>query len=192
MTKHRVTIYAHGTCLEPVGPGGYSAVLYFQDDRKARLNVVTGSYEFITQHRAEMQAVINALRAIKQPCSIRIVTDSPFVVEGLTGKHSTKEAGRLRDEADLWAELFLLCERHLITLDPAGGLSKSEEGRCCLVGAHQAATSPQLAPDYFLNDVDLDSPPFLAEFESIQNYKAHVEFVRDFRHEVLNRGANAA
>lgn len=174
---HRVTIYAHGRCLNRTGTGGYAAVLRFEHDEVPGVKGLRGSYEFTTKHRIEMLSVIKALRAIEQPCRINIVTDSPHVVKGLQSEENktANTTGKLGRDADLWAELFHLCERHQVTVESTVVFSKSQEGQYCQSRAYVSATNPQMEHDLFEDEVKMYFSPFQPECDSIEDYKKNGE-----------------
>ncbi|HEY9721706.1 MAG TPA: ribonuclease HI, partial [Oscillatoriaceae cyanobacterium] len=75
-----VTLYADGCSLGNPGPGGWAAVLEFRGVEKE----VTGGEPQSTNNRAELLAVITGLRALKRPCRVKVVTDSQYVIKGMT------------------------------------------------------------------------------------------------------------
>ena len=75
-----VEIYTDGACSGNPGPGGYAAILkYGQEIRE-----ISGYEVETTNNRMEMMAVIEALRQLKRPCTVRVITDSQYVVKGMT------------------------------------------------------------------------------------------------------------
>jgi ribonuclease HI len=75
-----VIIYTDGACDPNPGPGGWAAVLRFGAHEK----VLTGHEPRTTNNRMELQAVIAALNALKQPCRVALHTDSTYVQKGVT------------------------------------------------------------------------------------------------------------
>jgi ribonuclease HI len=78
--KPFVQIFADGACSGNPGPGGFAAILVSGKKEK----VVSGSDSLTTNNRMELLAVISALEALKRPCSVRVTTDSNYVVKGMT------------------------------------------------------------------------------------------------------------
>ena len=74
-----VEIYTDGACRGNPGPGGWAAVLMAGDKEKE----VTGAENLTTNNRMELQAVIEALRALRKPAQVRLYTDSQYVRRGL-------------------------------------------------------------------------------------------------------------
>ncbi len=73
-------IFADGACRGNPGPGGYGAILRYGQ----RVKEVSGCRQRTTNNRMELLAVIEALRQLKRPCRVRVVTDSNYVVKGMT------------------------------------------------------------------------------------------------------------
>ena len=112
-----IEIFTDGACSGKPGPGGYGAILRYNGETKE----VSGSSPNTTNNRMEMTAVIEALKQFKKPSSIRITTDSQYVVKGMTEwipgwiKHnwinSQKKPVMNRD---LWEAMIELAEPHNI------------------------------------------------------------------------------
>lgn len=75
-----IEIYADGACSGNPGPGGYGAILRYRDREKE----ISGCEKETTNNRMELRAVIEALRLIKRPARIRVMTDSSYVVKGMS------------------------------------------------------------------------------------------------------------
>jgi len=75
-----VEIYADGACSGNPGVGGFGALLRANEKERE----LSGCEELTTNNRMELLGVICALEALKRPCSVRITTDSDYVVKGMT------------------------------------------------------------------------------------------------------------
>src|SRR5512145_75806 len=75
-----VEIYTDGACSGNPGPGGYGVILKYGSHER----MISGYDPATTNNRMEMTAVIEALKAIKKPCSIKICSDSSYVIKGIT------------------------------------------------------------------------------------------------------------
>ena len=75
-----VTIYTDGACRGNPGPGGWGAVLSYQGNTK---ELYDGEPE-TTNNRMEMMAAIMALESLKKPCSVKLNTDSTYLLKGIT------------------------------------------------------------------------------------------------------------
>lgn len=80
MTAPDVTLYADGCSLGNPGPGGWGAILVCQGVEKE----FTGGEPQSTNNRAELQAAITGLLALKRPCRVTVVSDSKYVVTGMS------------------------------------------------------------------------------------------------------------
>jgi ribonuclease HI len=116
--KH-VTIYTDGACLGNPGPGGWGAILTYNDAE----NCISGSAEHTTNNRMEMMAVIQGLSALKERCSIELYTDSKYVKDGcetwmtnwIKNNWLTASKQPVKNQ-DLWMELHTLFQFHDIKL----------------------------------------------------------------------------
>ena len=74
-----VTLTTDGSCLSNPGPGGWTCLLRFG----AAERVLSGSELDTTNNRMELRAVIAGLAALKESCSVKVVTDSQYVQRGM-------------------------------------------------------------------------------------------------------------
>lgn len=112
-----VEIFSDGACSGNPGPGGYGTLLRFGDIEKE----FSGYAPDTTNNRMELTGAIVGLEALKRPCQVRLVTDSQYLVKGMTEwlsgwqrnnwKNSKKEAVLNRD---LWERLVELAQIHQI------------------------------------------------------------------------------
>ena len=112
-----VEIFTDGACKGNPGPGGWGAILRMGHHEKE----LSGGDPATTNNRMEMSAVIEALKALKEPCEVRLHTDSRYVIDGITKwifgwqkngwKNSQKKPVL---NADLWLELLESRSRHRI------------------------------------------------------------------------------
>ncbi len=75
-----VTIYTDGACSGNPGPGGWGAILLHGETCKE----LSGGESETTNNRMELQAAIEALKALKRPCKVALYTDSVYVRDGIT------------------------------------------------------------------------------------------------------------
>jgi len=71
----KVTAYTDGACSHNPGPGGWAAVLIYKGREKA----FSGFEPETTNNRMELTAVLEALKALKEPCEVDIYTDSAYI-----------------------------------------------------------------------------------------------------------------
>ena len=110
-----VEIFSDGACRGNPGPGGWGALVRHGDTEKT----LWGGEAETTNNRMELLAVIEALRALKRPSSVRITTDSKYVMQGITSwmanwkKRGWKTAaGKPVKNQDLWRQLDEEIGRH--------------------------------------------------------------------------------
>ena len=111
-----VHIYTDGACKGNPGPGGWGALLTYQDEELEMF----GGEASTTNNRMEMQAVIEALAALKVVPSVVVLhTDSQYVQKGITEWiHGWKARGwrtaakQPVKNVDLWKRLDELAGRH--------------------------------------------------------------------------------
>lgn len=77
---NQVVIYTDGACKGNPGPGGWGVLLRAGAMEKELFGGELGT----TNNRMEMQAVIEALGALKRPCDVTLFIDSQYVLKGIT------------------------------------------------------------------------------------------------------------
>ena len=77
----KVVIHSDGACHGNPGPGGWAAVLEYGQTRRE----LSGGVPATTNNRMELQAAIEALDALKEPCQVAFYTDSEYVKNGVSG-----------------------------------------------------------------------------------------------------------
>lgn len=113
----KVQIFTDGACKGNPGPGGWAALLRNGVNEKE----IHGGEQETTNNRMELTAVIEALRALKEPCEIELYSDSKYVIDGITQWiHGWKKRGwknASKDPVknkDLWQVLDEEASRHKI------------------------------------------------------------------------------
>jgi ribonuclease HI len=108
----KVIIYADGACKDNPGLGAYGAILECNGERKE----IKGAIPDTTNNRMELKAVIEALKLIKQQCTIEVYTDSQYVQKGMTewiGNWKQKKWKNVKN-IELWQELDSLASKYSI------------------------------------------------------------------------------
>ncbi len=114
----RVLLYTDGACSGNPGPGGWGAVLIHESTGKRR--EISGAKRMTTNNRMELTAVIEGLRTLRRPADVDVMSDSKYVVQGMTEwihnwiKRGWKTAAKkpVLNE-DLWQALLKLAERQI-------------------------------------------------------------------------------
>jgi len=114
-----IDIFTDGACSGNPGPGGWGAILRMDEKEKE----LFGGELQTTNNRMEMMAVIEALKALRQPVilPVRVHTDSQYVQKGISEWiHNWKRRGWKTankepvKNADLWRELDQLASQQKI------------------------------------------------------------------------------
>ncbi|QRF22678.1 ribonuclease HI [Alicyclobacillus sp. TC] len=113
-----VEVYTDGACSGNPGPGGWAAILLYQNHSKE----ISGGELQTTNQRMEIQAVVEALACLRKPCRVRIYSDSAYVVNCFRQrwyvnwrKNNWKNSkGDLVQNRDLWERLLQEVERHQV------------------------------------------------------------------------------
>ena len=112
-----VEIWTDGACKGNPGTGGWGVLLRSGPHEKT----LCGGAADTTNNRMEMQAVIEALQALKRPCHVILHTDSQYVQKGMTewlngwkARNWKTAARKPVKNADLWQQLDDLTQQHQI------------------------------------------------------------------------------
>ncbi|AVO55708.1 ribonuclease HI [Ectopseudomonas mendocina] len=113
-----VVIYTDGACKGNPGPGGWGALLVYKGVEKE----LWGGDPNTTNNRMELMAAIAGLIALTRPCTVKLVTDSQYVMKGIQEwlpnwkkrgwKTASKEPVK---NADLWQKLDEEVNRHQVS-----------------------------------------------------------------------------
>jgi len=131
----QVTIYTDGACSGNPGPGGWGAVLMFNQFRKE----MSGFDPQTTNNRMELTAAIEALRALKEPCEVQLYSDSAYLVNAFQQnwlvnwqkRNWIKSDKKPVENQDLWKEILRLTGIHTVTwIKVKGHASNKENNRC--------------------------------------------------------------
>ncbi|MCC6539211.1 MAG: ribonuclease HI [Bryobacterales bacterium] len=76
----KIRLITDGSCLGNPGPGGWAAILKFNEHVKE----LYGCERETTNNRMEITAAVEGLRALKESCQVEIKTDSEYVKNGIT------------------------------------------------------------------------------------------------------------
>jgi len=112
-----VVIHSDGGCSGNPGPGGWAAVVtYGKHTRELK-----GGEWATTNNRMELQAAIEGLAVLKEPCEVEFFTDSKYVRNGVTrwlagwrrNGWRTQTKKPVKNE-DLWRALDALNQTHQV------------------------------------------------------------------------------
>lgn len=148
-----ITIYTDGSCLGNPGPGGWAAVLRLNGSEHCR--EFSGGYALTTNNRMEIMGVLEALAALKEPCTVTLYTDSQYVCNAVEKgwlwswkkKNWIKSDKKPVKNIDLWQKMIPLLMTHKVTFKWLRGHSGHAENERCDVLAREFASQRNLPPD---------------------------------------------
>ncbi|MGQ9797161.1 ribonuclease HI [Desulfosoma sp.] len=139
-----VEIFTDGACAGNPGPGGWAALLRYQGHEKT----LSGSSPWTTNNQMELTAVVEALKALKEPCHVVLYTDSQYLQKGMTQwihkwkKNGWKTSGREPvKNRDLWEALDQLVQKHRVEWHWVAGHAGHRENEICDTLARAAIPS---------------------------------------------------
>jgi ribonuclease HI len=145
----QVRLITDGACLGNPGPGGWAAVLRFNEHKKE----LWGSEPHTTNNRMELTAAIEGLRALREGCEVEVTTDSEYVKNGITTwihgwkrKGWKTKAGTPVVNQDLWQALEEQAARHQTTWVWTKGHASHEDNNRCDELATRAAREQRASP----------------------------------------------
>ena len=130
-----VIIYTDGACSGNPGPGGWASILKFGGAEK----VISGGEKLTTNNRMELTAVIEALKALKEPCRVELYSDSKYVIDALEKgwAEGWRKKGWIKSDKkpalnpDLWEILLNLTQVHEMTYHWVKGHESNENNNRC-------------------------------------------------------------
>ncbi len=116
----KINLYTDGACSGNPGPGGWGSILVYGKTEKE----FSGGSKNTTNNQMELLAVIEGLKALKEPCEVHITSDSKYVIQAIkewlpnwkknNWKTSTNKEVK---NIDLWKEFDLVSINHILTLE---------------------------------------------------------------------------
>ena len=113
-----ITLYSDGSSLGNPGPGGWGTILEYNGHQKE----LSGGNILTTNNQMELLGVIKGLEALKEPCNVKIISDSKYVVQAIEQwltnwqKNNWKTASKKPvKNQDLWRQYLDVSKPHKIT-----------------------------------------------------------------------------
>lgn len=130
-----VEIYTDGACSGNPGIGAYAAILIAGGHEKE----ISGAVGNTTNNRMEITAVIEGLRELKRPCTVKLYSDSAYVINAFNQKWLDNwqkngwknAAGSPVSNKELWQELVTLAKPHQIEWIKVKGHADNEYNNRC-------------------------------------------------------------
>lgn len=133
----KITLFSDGSALGNPGPGGYAAILRYGEKERE----VSGGEVHTTNNRMELLAVIEGLRALKEPCRVEIISDSSYVVKGINEwlEGWVKRDFKKVKNPDLWMDYLDVSKGHVINaIWVRGHNGHIENERCDILAKEEA------------------------------------------------------
>lgn len=133
--RKEVIIYTDGACSGNPGPGGWGAILKYNQREKE----ISGGEAKTTNNRMELSAAIFALKILKEPCKVTLYSDSQYLINAITKGWAEKwrASGWMRNKKDpalnpdLWQQLLNLCSIHEVTFIWVKGHASNQYNNRC-------------------------------------------------------------
>ncbi len=130
----KVIIYTDGGCSGNPGPGGWGTIIV----REGHFEELGGHAPDTTNNRMEMLAAIEGLKQVNPPDTVRVVSDSKYLVDGATKwiwgwrkKGWKKSDGKEVLNLDLWLEIDTLLGKLKINWEHVKGHAGHPENERC-------------------------------------------------------------
>lgn len=147
-----ITIFTDGAAIGNPGPGGYGVILRYGDKEKE----FSGGYQFTTNNRMELMAVIVGLEAIKtSPWEVVIVSDSRYVVDAVSKgwlRRWKKKGFKKKKNRDLWERYLRVADKHDVTFRWVKGHAGHSENERCDQLAVAASMKDDLPKDHVFEE----------------------------------------
>ncbi len=130
-----VEIYTDGACSGNPGAGGWCAILMYNGHTKT----VSGYNKMTTNNRMELFAIIQGLATLKEPCKVKLYSDSAYAINALNQGWLTswrdngwKTADKKEvKNVDLWKDLMIKMKNHEVEFIKVKGHADNEYNNMC-------------------------------------------------------------
>ena len=113
----KVQIFTDGSSLGNPGPGGWCAILRYNSHQK----ILKGGKKKTTNNEMEIMAVLEGLKALKEPCEVDLYTDSSYVAQAIKdwiyrwAKNNWKRSSKKEvAHREMWEEIYRLLNIHRV------------------------------------------------------------------------------
>lgn len=136
-----VHLYTDGSALGNPGPGGYGIVLEWVG--KAYVKEFSKGFNYTTNNRMELLAVIEGLEMLKQqPLEVLVYSDSKYVTEAVEKKWVfgwEKKNFKDKKNPDLWRRFLKIYAKHQVQFKWIKGHNNHPQNeRCDALAVHAA------------------------------------------------------
>jgi ribonuclease HI len=133
----KITLFSDGSALGNPGPGGYGAILRYNDKER----IISGGELHTTNNRMELLGVIEGLKALKEACEVEVISDSSYVVKGINewlGGWIKRDFAKVKNP-DLWNEYIKVSKGPKIKATWVRGHNGHDENEKCDILAKEEA-----------------------------------------------------
>ena len=131
----KIELFTDGACSGNPGPGGWGTILKYKGHTKE----LSGGEALTTNNRMELTAVIEGLKALKEPCEVHLTSDSQYVCNAIQKgwARSWKKNNWIKSDktkaknAELWDEMLSLLDRHKVIINWVRGHNGHPENERC-------------------------------------------------------------
>ena len=145
--RKNIIVYTDGAARGNPGPGGYGIVMISKHHRKE----ISQGYEYTTNNRMELLAVIVALETLKQNNSnVTLYTDSKYVADAVEKKwvfEWEKKNFKKKKNPDLWKRFLRVYTNHNVKFIWIKGHNNNIENETCDNLAVEASKKQNLLID---------------------------------------------
>lgn len=124
-----VKIFCDGSSLGNPGFGGWCAMICYKNYKK----IFSDNEADTTNNRMELTAAIKGLEALKEPCSVEIISDSQYVCNGINVWLKGWRAKNFKNvkNVDLWCEYLEKSSQHIVKASWIRGHNGHKENEEC-------------------------------------------------------------
>ncbi|NLK67091.1 MAG: ribonuclease HI [Campylobacteraceae bacterium] len=132
-----ICLFSDGSCLGNPGYGGWAYILRYKEYEKKAFGAMADT----TNNQMELTAVIEGLKALKEPCKVELFTDSSYVANSINSwldgwvKKNFKNVKNI----PLWREYLEVSAPHKITATWVKAHAGHAENEECDTMAREAA-----------------------------------------------------
>ena len=154
MSLKNVEIFTDGACSGNPGKGGYGVILKYNGAVKE----LSEGFALTTNNRMEIMAAVKGLEILKEPCNVKLYSDSKYLVDSVNQgwiiKWQKNNWYRTKNEKakniDLFKRLLNQLDRHKVEfIWVKGHAGHSENERC-----DHLATSAILKDDLSTDNIE--------------------------------------
>ncbi|MCR4941635.1 MAG: ribonuclease HI [Campylobacter sp.] len=136
-----ICLFSDGSCLKNPGFGGWAYILEYKGVSKE----MCGAQADTTNNQMELRAVIEGLKALKEPCKVELFTDSSYVANSINlwlGGWLAKNFKNVKN-SDLWREYLAVSSKHSVKANWLKAHNGHPQNERCDTLARQSAEKLQ-------------------------------------------------